>query len=199
MPYTNEIRIDRSVEYMIEDQRFAARRPDVLVYQTDVLTEDITLAGNIFANLFASTTGSDADFIVKLIDVFPDTARDEYTDKPIGRRVFPAPVRLGGYQMLVRWEVMRARYRKSYEKPEPMKPNQIEEVKFELQDVLHTFKKGHRIMVQVQSSMFPLIDRNPQKFVNIYKCSDSDFQVATHRIYRTAKAPSHLKVKILPQ
>ncbi|MCS7014156.1 MAG: CocE/NonD family hydrolase [Chloroherpetonaceae bacterium] len=199
VPYTNEIRIDRSVEYMIEDQRFAARRPDVLVYQTDVLTEDITLAGNIFANLFASTTGSDADFIVKLIDVFPDTARDEYTDKPIGRRVFPAPVRLGGYQMLVRWEVMRARYRKSYEKPEPMKPNQIEEVKFELQDVLHTFKKGHRIMVQVQSSMFPLIDRNPQKFVDIYKCSDSDFQVATHRIYRTAKAPSHLKVKILPQ
>lgn len=199
VPYTNEIRIDRSVEYMIEDQRFAARRPDVLVYQTDVLTEDITLAGNIFANLFASTTGSDADFIVKLIDVFPDTARDDYTDKPAGRRVFPAPVRLGGYQMLVRWEVMRARYRKSYEKPEPMKPNQIEEVRFELQDVLHTFKKGHRIMVQVQSSMFPLIDRNPQKFVDIYKCSDSDFQKATHRIYRTAKAPSHLKVKILPQ
>lgn len=198
VPYTNEIRIDRSVEYMIEDQRFAARRPDVLVYQTDVLTEDVTLAGNIFANLFVSSTGTDADFIVKLIDVFPDTARDDYTDKPLGRRVFPAPVRLGGFQKLVRWEVMRARYRKSYEKPEPLKPNQVEQVKFELMDVLYTFKKGHRIMVQVQSSMFPLIDRNPQKFVDIYKCSDDDFQKATHRVYRTAKAASHLSIKVLP-
>jgi putative CocE/NonD family hydrolase len=199
VPYTNEIRIDRSIEYMIEDQRFAARRPDVLVYQTDELTEDITLAGNIFANLFVSSTGTDADFIVKLIDVFPDTARDDYTDKPLGRRMFPAPVRLGSFQKLVRWEVMRARYRKSYEKPEPLKPNQIEQIKLELMDVLHTFKKGHRIMVQVQSSMFPLIDRNPQKFVDIYKCSDDDFQKATHRVYRTAKAASHLSIKILPK
>ncbi len=198
VPYTNEIRIDRSVEYMIEDQRFAARRPDVLVYQTDELTEDVTLAGNIFANLFVSSTGTDADFIVKLIDVFPDTARDDYTDKPLGRRMFPAPVRLGGFQKLVRWEVMRARYRKSYEKPEPLKPNQVEQIKLELMDVLYTFKKGHRIMVQVQSSMFPLLDRNPQKFVDIYKCSDDDFQKATHRVYRTAKAASHLSIKVLP-
>ncbi len=199
VPYTNEIRIDRSVEYMIEDQRFAARRPDVLVYQTDELTEDVTLAGNIFANLFVSSTGTDADFIVKLIDVFPDTARDDYTDKPLGRRMFPAPVRLGGFQKLVRWEVMRARYRKSYEKPEPLKPNQVEQIKLELMDVLYTFKKGHRIMVQVQSSMFPLLDRNPQKFVDIYKCSDDDFQKATHRVYHTAKAASHLSVKVLPK
>lgn len=199
VPYTNEIRIDRSIEYMIEDQRFAARRPDVLVYQTDELTEDITLAGNIFANLFVSTTGSDADFVVKLIDVYPDSARDDYSDKPLGRRVFPAPVRLGGFQKLVRWEVMRARYRKSYEKPEAMKPNQIEQIKLELMDVLYTFKKGHRIMVQVQSSMFPLIDRNPQKFVDIYKCDDSDFQKATHRVFRAAKTASHLKVKVLPK
>jgi hypothetical protein len=98
----------------------------------------------------------------------------------------------------VRWEVMRARYRKSYEKPEPLKPNQVEQVRFELMDVLYTFKKGHRIMVQVQSSMFPLIDRNPQKFVDIYKCSDDDFQKATHRVYRTAKAASHLSIKVLP-
>ncbi|MFN3427500.1 MAG: CocE/NonD family hydrolase [Candidatus Thermochlorobacter sp.] len=199
VPYTSEIRLDRSVEYMIEDQRFAARRPDVLVYQTDELSEDITLAGNIFANLFVSTTGSDADFIVKLIDVYPDSARDDYSDKPLGRRVFPAPVRLGGFQKLVRWEVMRGRYRKSYEKPEAMKPNQIEQIKLELMDVLYTFKKGHRIMVQVQSSIFPLIDRNPQKFVDIYKCDDRDFQKATHRVFRAANAASHLKVKILPK
>ncbi|PIO47450.1 MAG: X-Pro dipeptidyl-peptidase [[Chlorobium] sp. 445] len=199
VPYTNEIRLDRSVEYMIEDQRFAARRPDVLVYQTDELSEDITLAGDIFANLFVSTTGSDADFIVKLIDVYPDSARDDYSDKPLGRRVFPAPVRLGSFQKLVRWEVMRGRYRKSYEKPEAMKPNQIEQIKLELMDVLYTFKKGHRIMVQVQSSMFPLIDRNPQKFVDIYKCDDRDFQKATHRVFRAANAASHLKVKILPK
>lgn len=199
VPYTNEIRLDRSVEYMIEDQRFAARRPDVLVYQTDELSEDITLAGDVFANLFVSTTGSDADFIVKLIDVYPDSARDDYSDKPLGRRVFPAPVRLGSFQKLVRWEVMRGRYRKSYEKPEAMKPNQIEQIKLELMDVLYTFKKGHRIMVQVQSSMFPLIDRNPQKFVDIYKCDDRDFQKATHRVFRAANAASHLKVKILPK
>ncbi len=197
VPYTNETRIDRSIEYMIEDQRFASRRPDVMTYQTDELTEDITLAGGVVANLFVSTSGTDADYIVKLIDVLPDTARDEYTDKPLGRRAFPAPIRLGGYEMLVRWEVMRGRYRKSYEKPEAMKPNKTEQIKLELMDVVHTFKKGHRIMIQVQNSMFPLIDRNPQKFVDIYKASDSDFQKATHRIFRSAKEPSHVKVQVL--
>jgi hypothetical protein len=174
---------------MTDDQRFASRRPDVMVYQTEIMNEDITLTGPIIAELFVSTTGTDADYIVKLIDVFPADAK-AWDDKDI-------KVPLGGYQMLVRGEVMRGKYRNSFEKPEPFVPGKITEVKYEIPDVAHTFKKGHRIMVQVQNSWFPLVDRNPQKFVNIYKCSDSDFQKATHRIYHGAKYPSNIKVSIL--
>ena len=174
---------------MTDDQRFASRRTDVMVYQTEILNEDITLAGPIIADLFVSTTGTDADYIVKLIDVFPAETKAS-ADQDI-------KVPLGGYQMLVRGEVMRGKYRNSFEKPEPFVPGQVTEVKYEIPDVAHTFKKGHRIMVQVQNSWFPLVDRNPQKFVNIYKCSDSDFQKATHRIYYDAKYPSGIKVSIL--
>lgn len=189
VPYTEDVHTNRTTAYMTDDQRFASRRPDVMVYQTDILNEDMTLTGPLTADLFVSTTGTDADYIVKLIDVFPaDTKADEGED---------IKVPLGGYQMLVRGEVFRGKYRNSFEKPEPFIPGQVTEVKYEIPDVAHTFKKGHRIMVQVQNSWFPLVDRNPQKFVNIYKCSDSDFQKATHRIYHDAKYPSHIKVSVL--
>jgi putative CocE/NonD family hydrolase len=188
VPYTEDVHTNRTEAYMTDDQRFASRRPDVMVYQTDILTEDITLAGPVNADLFVTTTGTDADFVVKLIDVFPPDIKADDPDLK-----YP----LGGYQMLVRGEVFRGKYRKSFEKPEPFVPGQVTEVKYEIPDVAHTFKKGHRIMVQVQNSWFPLVDRNPQKFINIYKCSDSDFQKATQRIYHDSRNPSHIKVNIL--
>ena len=176
--------------YKTEDQRFAATRPDVLVYETDVLTEDVTLAGPLQAELFVATTGTDADWVVKLIDVLPnDTPNFEPN---------PKEIQLGGYQMLVRGEVMRGKFRNSFEKPEPFTPNQPTRVSFTLQDVHHRFRKGHRIMVQIQSSWFPLVDRNPQKFVDIYNATEADFQKATHRVYRAGDLRSRLKVKVLP-
>ena len=189
VPYTDGVYTRRTTQYMDDDQRFASKRPDVMVYQTDVLTEDITLTGPLTADLFVSTTGTDADYIVKLIDVLPQDTRTP-TNKDIN-------VPLGGYQMLVRGEVFRGKYRNSFEKPEPFIPGKVTEVKYELPDVAHTFKKGHRIMIQIQNSWFPLVDRNPQKFVNIYKCDDSDFIKATHRIYHTSQYPSHLEVNVL--
>ncbi|HPT31444.1 MAG TPA: CocE/NonD family hydrolase [Prolixibacteraceae bacterium] len=188
VPYQEDVHLRRTVKYMTDDQRFAARRPDVMVYQTDVLTEDLTLTGPVVADLFVSTTGTDADFVVKLIDVFPGEMA-----KPAG---YKGEVPLGGYQMLVRGEVMRGKYRNSFENPEPFKPGKVTQVKYELPDVAHTFKKGHRIMVQIQNSWFPLVDRNPQKFVNIYECEESDFQKATMRIYHDKKYPSNLKVLV---
>ncbi len=189
VPYTNEITNSRGTGYMIEDQRFAARRPDVLVYETEALKEDLTLAGPITADLFVATTGTDADFIVKLIDVYPDDAPN---NSPLG-----ASVKMGGFQMLVRAEVMRGKFRHSFSKPEPFAPGKPDDVKIALNDVYHTFKAGHRIMVQVQSSWFPLVDRNPQKFVDIYRATEADFQKATHRVYRSGKLSSHLKVKAM--
>jgi len=190
VPYTEDVHTNRTEAYMTDDQRFASRRPDVMVYQTDVLDEDITFTGPLTADLFVSTTGTDADYVVKLIDVLPpDTKADDPDLK------YP----LGGYQMLVRGEVFRGKYRNSFEKPEPFTPGKVTEVRYEIPDVAHTFKKGHRIMVQVQNSWFPLVDRNPQKFVNIYKCSDSDFQKATQRIYHDAKYPSCIKVNLLKE
>ena len=191
VPYCNVIHTERTREYMTDDQRFAARRPDVMVYKTDILDKDITLTGPINADLFVSTTGTDADFVVKVIDVFPDdmvAPANEETNTP-----------LGGYQMLIRGEIFRGRYRNSFEKPEPFVPGKVTEVKYELADIAHTFKKGHRIMIQVQNSWFPLVDRNPQKFVNIYKCSDADFQKATQRIYHESKYPSGIKVSVLQE
>lgn len=187
VPFTAETSIGRSREYMVEDQRFASRRPDVVVYETAPLAEDLTLAGPISVDLQASMTGTDADFVVKLVDVLPND-----TPSPVGT----APP-LGGYEMLVRFEVMRGKFRNSYSKPEPFKPGEVTPVRFTLNDVLHTFKKGHRVMVQVQSSMFPLVDRNPQTFVDIYSAKEADFQKSAIRIHRSAKYPSHLSVGIL--
>ena len=180
VPYTEDITTTQGFtpfNYMSEDQRFAGRRPDVLTFQTDVLTEDLTLGGEITAKLKVSTTGTDADWVVKLIDVYPP-------DEPNHLYMPNKNITLGNYQQMVRSEAMRGRFRNSFEKPEPFKPGEITDVNFRLQDVLHTFKKGHRLMIQVQSTWFPLIDRNPQKYVdNIFKADAADFQKATHRVY----------------
>jgi len=186
VPYTQEITTVRTREYMVEDQRFVAARPDVLVYRTDVLTEDVTLAGPVTADLFISTTGTDADFVVKLIDVYPDDAPG--VDEPY------LNVPMGGYQMLVRGEVMRAKFRNSFEVPQPLAPGEVTRVTFDAPDIFHTFRAGHRIMVQVQSSWFPLVDMNPQTFVDIYNASEADFRTATHTLYRSADYPSRVTV-----
>lgn len=173
VPYVEKAHMYRTREYMTDDQRFAARRPDVLVYQTPILSEDLTLAGPVVADLLVSISTTDADFVVKIIDVFPDdftyTADDTYP--------------MNGYQMLVRGEVMRGKFRNSLEKPEAFVPGKPTQVKYALPDIAHTFKKGHRLMVQIQSSWFPLVDRNPQKFVDIYHASASDFQKSTIKIF----------------
>jgi uncharacterized protein len=189
VPYTDAIDVNRTAEYMTDDQRFASKRPDVMVYKSDVLQEDITLTGPLTADLFVSTTGTDADYIVKLIDVLPENEQTEMSND--------AHVPMGGYQMLVRAEVFRGKYRNSFEKPVPFIPGKVTEVKYDMPDIAHTFRKGHRIMIQVQNSWFPLVDRNPQKFVNIYNCSDSDFQKATQRIYHDAEYPSGIKITVL--
>lgn len=162
--------------YMSDDQRHASRRPDVITFQTDPLQEDVVVAGEIMARLKVSLSSTDADFVVKLIDVYPqDHPQYEHNPKNIV---------MGGYQQLVRAEVFRGRFRKSFAKPEPFKPNEISDVEFPLQDVLHTFKKGHRIMIQIHSTWFPYIDRNPQKYVeNIYKANQEDFIKAAIRVY----------------
>jgi len=189
VPFWNGIDMDMKREYMTADQRFASTRPDVLTYQTEVLDHDVTLAGNIWANLKVSTTGTDADFMVKVIDVYPDSAKNNQWTAP--------GVFMGGYQQMVRSEAMRGKYRVNISKPVPFIPGKVSPVNFELQDVLHTFKKGHRIMVQVQSTMFPLVDRNPQTFVNIMKATEADFKKATHRVYTSATQASYLKVRVI--
>jgi putative CocE/NonD family hydrolase len=179
---------------MIDDQRFASRRPDVLTFTSGILDNDLTLAGPVVADLMVSISTTDADFVVKLIDVFPDEYK--YDEAVFGKgngTAYP----MGGYQMLVRGEIMRGRYRNSFEKPEAFTPNKITEVKYTLPDVAHTFKKGHKLMIQVQSSWFPLADRNPQKFVDIYKCDDSDFQKATIKIYHDAVNASKIILPVL--
>lgn len=178
-------------EYMTDDQRFAAARKDVLVFESPVLTEAVTVAGNLAANLQVSTDQTDADWIVKLIDVFPDN-HPQLPDTPEG-------IQLAGYQFMVRSEVFRGRFRNSFSQPEPFQPGAITPVRVPLQDVHHTFKPGHRIMIQVQSSWFPLIDRNPQKFVeNIYQAEAGDFVAAHHRVHHAASAPSHIELLVLP-
>ncbi|MCW3123725.1 MAG: CocE/NonD family hydrolase [Flavipsychrobacter sp.] len=196
VPYTSEIHFNRTRNYMTDDQRFADRRPDVASFKTDVLNEDVTLTGNVIASLQASISTTDADFVVKLIDVFPDSLY--YNNVNIYEDADPVlKYPMGGYEMLVHGEVMRGKYRNSLAKPSPFTPGQVTTVSFKIGDIAHTFKKGHRIMVQVQSSWFPLVDMNPQKFVNIYKAKLSDFQKSTIRIYHDSKHPSYLVLPIL--
>ncbi len=176
--------------YMTDDQRFATEHPDVLVYQTDVLEEDVTLVGPLSAHLQVSTTQTDADWVVKLIDVYPEETPNQATT--------PAGIELGGYQQMVRSEVFRGRFRNSYSQPEPFVPHQVTPVRVPLQDVYHTFKKGHRIMIHVQSSWFPLVDRNPQKYVeNIFEADEDDFVKATHRVYHGEQSGSWIEVRRL--
>ena len=194
VPYTEDVGLGRTREYMSDDQRFASRRTDVLSFSTDILTEDLTVAGPLVADLMASISTTDADFVVKLIDVFPD----EYKyDEAVFGKGNSSNYPMGGYQMLVRGEIMRGRYRNSFAKPEAFTPDKITEVKYTLPDVAHTFKKGHKLMIQIQSSWFPLADRNPQKFVDIYKCDDSDFQKATVKIYHDVMNISKIILPVL--
>lgn len=177
-------------QYMTDDQSFATKRPDVLVFETEVLSEPVTICGDLLAELFISTDQTDADWVVKLIDVFPD-------DHPQLEGT-PENVRLAGYQMMVRSEVFRSRWRKSLEHPEPLVPGEVTQVNVPLQDIMHTFKPGHRIMVHVQSTWFPLIDLNPQKYVpNIYKAEVSDYVTATHRVHFGPNQQSRIKVRRL--
>ena len=168
--------------WLVDDQRFLAGRKDVLSWKSDVLTEDVTITGDIIASLFASTTGSDSDWVVKLIDVYPSDHPD---------------AKMANYELMVASEIFRGRFLKSYEKAEPLTPNKVTEYSIDMRGNDYTFKKGHRIMVQVQSSWFPLYNRNPQKFVpNIVLAGDADYQSATQKIYRSAKYPSHISVSV---
>ena len=181
VPYQGGVLESRSREYMVDDQRFSSNRPDVMVYQSDILAEDITLAGPVINHLFVSSTGTDADYVVKLIDVYPEDT-PKFNNKL-----------MGGYQNLIRAEIMRAKYRNSFEKPEAMIPNQKTNVTYNMPDVGHTFKKGHRIMIQIQNTWFPLADRNPQQFMNVYEATAKDFLKQTQRIYHD----SYIEIPVL--
>lgn len=195
VPYTDRVHLYRTREYMTDDQRFASRRPDVLVYETPPLDTVLRLHGPLVADLWVSLDDRgtvprgrllDADFVVKLVDVFPDTLSDVENGVP-----------LGGYQMLVRAEIFRGRYRNSFEKPEGFRPRQVQRVRFELPDVAHAFLPGHRLMVQVQSSWFPLADRNPQQFVNIYQAEDQDFIPIEITLHRNGRYPSAVVLPVV--
>jgi hypothetical protein len=186
VPFINKLGTGMPVEYMTADQRFVANRPDVLVYQTEALEEDLTVAGPIRVHLEVSTTGTDADWVVKVVDVYPDDTPDP--ESPRSADSYAPPLnRLGGYQQLVRGEVMRGKFRNSLEAPKPFTPGVQTAVEWPLNDVFHTFRKGHRLMIQVQSSWFPLMDRNPQVFTDIYTARAGDFRKATHRVFLGAK------------
>jgi hypothetical protein len=185
VPFTPNATLGMPREYMVGDQRFAAARTDVLVYQTEVLKEPVTLVGPVGVTLNVSTTGSDADWVVKLIDVHPFASANA------------AEAEMDGYQQLVRGEPMRGKFRNSFEKPEPFEPGKLTRVEWAMCDVLHTFRRGHRIMVQVQSTWFPLFDRNPQTFCDIYRAKPQDFRRATQRVFRTSSMASCLRVNVL--
>ncbi len=196
VPYTQKITLNYPRDFMTEDQRFAATRPDVLVYQTDPLNEDITVAGSIKPELFISSSGTDSDFVVKLIDVFPDDYKLPEGVKPPDNSAASvwAP---GGYEMLLRGEPMPARFRNSFEKPEALRPNVPTKLSYVMPGIVHTFKKGHRIMVQIQSTWFPLVARNPQRFMPNYKQgTDADFQKATERVYHSGEYPSRIVLPV---
>lgn len=190
VPYQGNTHWGRTSSYMIDDQRFANTRPDVLSFYTQPLAEDVTLAGPVIADLIASISTTDADFVVKLIDVYPN-------DAPQSMLTADARVPAGGYEQLVRAEILRGRYRYSWEKPSAFTPNAPTPVKVTLPDVMHTFRKGHRILVQVQSSWFPLADRNPQQFINVYQAQPEDYIKSTIRIHHGPDAASRIQLPVL--
>jgi hypothetical protein len=179
-------------EYMVGDQRFASKRPDVLTYQTDELEDDVVIAGPIRPRLNLTSTGTDGDFVVKLIDVYPSSYPE-----PAGAAPSPFAVPMAGYQQLLRGEPFRAKFRNSFEKPEPLEPGKPFVIEYVMPDVSHVFRRGHRIMIQVQSSWFPLNDRNPQKFCDIPNAKESDFVKVTQRLLRNRAMPSHVVLPVL--
>jgi uncharacterized protein len=189
VPYSAEVTTTEGHLFMVEDQRFAANRPDVLVYETDPLVDDLTIAGPVDVDLTVATTGTDGDWVVKLIDVYPGDAPDPQPN--------PEKVRMGGFQMLLTGDILRAKFRNSMSAPEPMIPHQPTRLHFTLGDRFHTFRKRHRVMVQVQSSWFPMFDRNPQTFVDIYHAKDADYRKAEHRVFRASSLPSFLTLPVL--
>jgi putative CocE/NonD family hydrolase len=189
VPYTVEITGWYDPPFMVEDQRFAARRPDVLVFQTEILDKDVTVAGPLRAHIVGSSSGTDCDWIVKVIDVFPDT-----TETP---RNAARGTQLGGYQMLIRGDILRGKFRESLSAPKPIEPNEPTVFEYILQDVFHQFRAGHRIMVQIQSTWFPFADRNPGKFMDIYNAKDSDFEKTVQRVYHSAEHTSYVGVPVL--
>jgi putative CocE/NonD family hydrolase len=195
VPYISYAATGVPKEYMVGDQRFAASRPDVLVYRSDVLDEDVTIAGPVTPKLFVSTTGTDADWVVKLIDVYPSDYPSADKDQERGHDVPPPAVDMAGYQQLVRGDPLRGKFRHSFDKPEPFTPGKVEAVSYTMSDINHTFRRGHRIMVQVQSSWFPLVDLNAQTFVDIPHAKPEDFQKATQRVYH---APGMASGVVLP-
>ncbi len=185
--------------YMVDDQRFASYRPDVLVYQTDPLEEDVTIAGPISPKLKIASSGTDSDFVVKLIDVYPDNYPDAEEQGRANKRILDAPpLHMGGYQELLRGEPFRAKFRNSWEKPEPLAPGKETDIHFTMPDLYHTFRRGHRIMVQVQSSWFPLTDRNPQVFTDIPNAKPEEFQKATEQVFHQKDAASGVEVLVMP-
>ena len=187
MPFSAEERTTLGHLWKVEDQRFASARPDVLVYQSEPLEEDMTIAGPILADIFVSTTGTDSDWIVKVIDVYPDDAPDSpFCDVP-----------MGGYQMHLAGEIMRGRFRESFEHPEAMVPGEVTPIHIDLRDRYHTFRAGHRIMVHVQSSWFPAYDRNPQQFVDTYRATPDQYIAAEQTVYRSREHPSRVTLGVL--
>jgi putative CocE/NonD family hydrolase len=199
VPFVDYISTSVPQRYMVDDQRFAARRPDVLVYQSDPLEEDVTLAGPVSSKLRVASTGTDSDFVVKLIDVYPDDYPDSEGTNTSKRVLGPPEVRMGGYQQLLRGEPMRAKFRNSWETPEPLTPGKLTAVDFTMPDINHTFRKGHRIMVQVQSSWFPLVDRNPQTFTEIPYAKPEDFKKAAEEVFHSNDQASHIDVLVVAQ
>jgi putative CocE/NonD family hydrolase len=197
VPYLGYTAPTMPEEYMVSDQRFAATRPDVLVYATAPLEDDLIVTGPVSARLFVSTTGTDSDWVVKLIDVYPSDRSDPAADAAEGATdVGPPVTRLAGYQQMVRGWPFRGKFRNGFEQPEAFVPGRVEEVNFTMPDVNHVFRRGHRVMVQVQSSWFPLVDRNPQVFMNIPSATPEDFRPATQRVFRSATEPSGLEVLV---
>ncbi len=191
VPYTGVIKPSRNNEYMAEDQRFAAMRPDVLVFSTNILDHDLTLTGEITADLRVTLSSTDADFVVKVIDAWPDNALLPVLTEG------EEPVLMGGYQQLVRAEVLRGKFRDDFTNPSPFSPGKVENVRIRLNEVAHTFQKGHRVMIQIQSSWFPLVDRNPQKFMNIFEAEEDDFQKAVIRVHHDRTHSSHIELPVM--